>query len=1632
MSTFSMCLRAVQTALFAACVFLCTSPARGQTLPLDLRCPTNVTLWTCTSNAVWQTPLPVPSGGCSNYTVICTPPVGATLPLGVHTVTCRVFDACQNTDTCTFTITVRRDTEPPVITCPSNMLVRVCPTAAGGCGGVVNYPPPVATDNSGVVTVSCNPPSGTFLACGVYTVTCTAFDRCQNRDTCEFIIRVEPGDQPPSIQCPPDQTILTCSNSAVLLYPAPVVNPPGTTVVCVPPPGVLRPLGSHAVTCIASNQCGTVQCSFKVEVRPVPPPTITCPSNITITLPCPSNCIQVAYAPPTVVNGTLVGCSPPPGGCLTPGITTVTCLATNRCGDRDICSFEVRVIQGQGPPPQIICPNDMTVTTCSNTCQVVTYPAPVVVNGVLVKCTPPSGSCFPIGVNTVVCEASNACGRVECSFDITVRRVPPPSILCPTNELTFTMPCNSNCVPVTYGLLVSGGEIVACTPPSGTCLPAGLHTITCIATNICGDRDICQFRVRVVPGQGLPPQMICPNDITVTTCSNCVVVNYALPIVNNGVLIGCNPPPTFCFPIGTTTVTCEASNACARAECKFNVIVRPVPPPTILCPSNVVVTLPCGSNCVPVVYPPLTVNNGTLVGCNPPSGTCFPAGNHIVICRATNICGVVVGCEFPVRVIQGQGEPPRIICPTNILTFTVPCGSNCVPVFYPLPPVLNGVLVGCNPPPGTCLPVGLHTITCVATNDCERDTCTFQVRVIEGQGQPPRIICPTNILTFTVPCGSNCVPVFYPLPPVINGVLVGCNPPPGTCLPVGLHTITCTATNNCERDTCTFQVRVIEGQGQPPRIICPTNILTFTVTCGSNCVTVFYPLPPVLNGVLVGCNPPPGTCLPVGLHTITCVATNQCERDTCTFQVRVVQGPDQPPIIRCPQDITVVACSNDCEVVHYPPPVVIGGVLVKCEPPSGTCFPIGVTTVNCVASNSCGRSECKFDVRVLRPGRPVLSIKRDGHFVVICWPKTCECYKLQSTRSLNPPRVWTDVPVVPDDHGDSWCVRLPIEPRHRFFRLIKCDQPTAPVFGVAGLGITADQGGLLAGALNIPRGDLHQDEGGGLLFIDPLKFQAIPTKPIDDPALIEELRRGSENDGRSELSFDGIDFEGLRRLRVLEGEKAVDVWEHALRQAGVEPGTGENVARHTTFEAMDVNGRPMMEETMLDTHVFFQFDLGGLPLIGPGANLRVAFGPDGAPTSLQAAFRKLSQQGETPVLSLDEAARRCAERYPSLRGKIRPQLAYYAPSLLLPAVQKVLPCFICAGDASVDGQQVSLLQSIIPASEDPELTPSVSLEASAQGSLVKAKATAAGGTPPYSYEWSSSSRDLSGVPATASEIEYEAAPRAEESSETVKVIVTDANGIQALASQTVEIAGGAGGLLFTAAVGGVSDYGCERGVSDLCAAQQAAFNARFALDGYTRRFNWAASTAWERDFKQGGTGLDHLYVDNVDMTFYMGHGSGQGFTFENNNDDTLLRYSDVVGDWGNVDLEWLALLSCSVIADSWGGLNWAQRWGPTFDGMHLLLGFSNTAYDEAGFGNAFAQWMLGYRIGLVTLPPVPIRSAWFLAKDSNQPSSVIACTMGVLGPSGLSNYNDYFWGKGSVGPDVRGANIHGYWRVSHP
>jgi hypothetical protein len=150
-------------------------------------------------------------------------------------------------------------------------------------------------------------------------------------------------------------------------------------------------------------------------------------------------------------------------------------------------------------------------------------------------------------------------------------------------------------------------------------------------------------------------------------------------------------------------------------------------------------------------------------------------------------------------------------------------------------------------------------------------------------------------------------------------------------------------------------------------------------------------------------------------------------------------------------------------------------------------------------------------------------------------------------------------------------------------------------------------------------------------------------------------------------------------------------------------------------------------------------------------------------------------------------------------------------------------------------------------------------------------------------------------------------------------------------------------------------------------------------------FLYGNTSAYEQDFKRhslGGT--NDYYVDDVDIVFYEGHGNPSLFTFKTpwgggTHDDSYLTYNDAYLAWGNKDVEWIALLSCSVLADS-HQLDWA--W--TMNRLHLLLGFETTAYDVCGFGWEFAKRIRqGYSI----------QYSWFKACDTHQPPGVSAKVM---------------------------------------
>jgi len=212
--------------------------------------------------------------------------------------------------------------------------------------------------------------------------------------------------------------------------------------------------------------------------------------------------------------------------------------------------------------------------------------------------------------------------------------------------------------------------------------------------------------------------------------------------------------------------------------------------------------------------------------------------------------------------------------------------------------------------------------------------------------------------------------------------------------------------------------------------------------------------------------------------------------------------------------------------------------------------------------------------------------------------------------------------------------------------------------------------------------------------------------------------------------------------------------------------------------------------------------------------------------------------------------------------------------------------------------------------------------------------------------------------------------------------------------------------------------------------------------GVHKEYSVDSTESNQVDFKDyNNFGNDNYYIDNVDTSAYIGHGYGDGITFETSKDDSTLTSSDAKGGdaWGNRDMEFQALMSCKVLKETYDGKNWAERWGPVFNGLHLLCGFQTNA-------SVGEHKMLQYFADNQYDKKQTVMNSWFNAANNDQPNDRQAVIMGPLidnsnkdlynsveaSTSGLyrAHWNDHAWGvKDGPSLDISKKNIKGWWRV---
>jgi hypothetical protein len=219
--------------LFTTCTQIVT--VVDTTAPVII-CPTNKTV-ECGSAWSFDTPSAYDTC-CGNVTVFPTRTVTNGVCPKIAVRTWAAVDCCNNTNTCSQTVTIV-DTTPPVINCPTNIIVDTCDTNAYVTWSLS------ATDNCSTnITIVSTPPSGTWFARGTTNnVHVVATDACGNTNTCDFLVIVSRPTLALSYNFMGGTVTLTWSDG--VLQQAPTIVGPWTDVPLATSPYTTSTSGSY-------------------------------------------------------------------------------------------------------------------------------------------------------------------------------------------------------------------------------------------------------------------------------------------------------------------------------------------------------------------------------------------------------------------------------------------------------------------------------------------------------------------------------------------------------------------------------------------------------------------------------------------------------------------------------------------------------------------------------------------------------------------------------------------------------------------------------------------------------------------------------------------------------------------------------------------------------------------------------------------------------------------------------------------------------------------------------------------------------------------------------------------------------------------------------------------------------------------------------------------------------------------------------------------------------------------------------------------------------------------------------------------------------------------------------------------
>jgi hypothetical protein len=524
---------------------------------------------------------------------------------------------------------------------------------------------------------------------------------------------------------------------------------------------------------------------------------------------------------------------------------------------------------------------------------------------------------------------------------------------------------------------VDPNPTVSCTPASGSTFPLSTTTVNCTATDASGNQSSGSFTITVRDTTG-PTLTLSSNLTAEATSSAGAAVTYSVSASDSvsTATVSCTPASGSTFPLGTTTVNCTARDAAGNeSRGSFTITVRDTTGPRLNLSGNLTSEATSASGAVVNYSVSATddVDANPTVSCTPASGSTFPLGSTTVNCTARDATGNTNSGSFTITV--GDTTAPRLTVSGDLTAEAASAAGAVVNYSVSATDDIDAnPTVSCTPASGSTFPLGATTVECTAT-DSDRNSSTGSFNVTVRDTTPPVLHLSGGV---SKEATARLTPVTYTVSAndAVSAATVSCTDQnnnrvglDGGNFPVGTTTITCVATDEVRNSISGSFAITIRDTTEP--VVTPPASFSVEATSLQGAVASYSGASAsdlVDGSIAPTCEPASGITLPLGAHQVTCTARDAAgNTGRATFTITVQDTT--PPTLNIPggfigPDSVEATGANGAAVTYAVTASDAASVpTIACQDqngnavnPNGQTFPLGETTVRCIATDGAGRT----------------------------------------------------------------------------------------------------------------------------------------------------------------------------------------------------------------------------------------------------------------------------------------------------------------------------------------------------------------------------------------------------------------------------------------------------------------------------------------------------------------------------------------------------------------------------------------------------------------------------------------------------------------------------------------------------